>query len=379
MRLTCPNCGAQYEVPDDIIPTSGRDVQCSNCGNTWFQAHPDDIEPAIEAQEEAFDDAAQATDAAASAEVPESEEDVFTEVEPPELSISDEAVSDDFFDDTDDDSDDLDLGGDDWDLEPEQDWASDSAVGSETAAALATFGEDDEAPIETAAPKEDLADLETDAPAEASDAFAEETAPDIADEAEDDESTGGPRQRRGLDAAVADILREEAELETQARAADAPQSLETQGDLGLDDGVDAPRADVADAAASRLRRLRSADDDKAAKSIPTPKETRRDLLPDIEEINSTLRSSTAPQRNPDLGQGKDSRAKRGRGFRLGFALVLLLAVAAVFVYSSNDMLSQNYPAAAPYIEMFMTSANGARVWLDDQMTQLFLKLDQMTG
>ncbi|NSX53850.1 zinc-ribbon domain-containing protein [Parasulfitobacter algicola] len=47
MRLKCPNCKAQYEVSDDVIPEAGRDVQCSNCGNTWFQgpdalAHADD-------------------------------------------------------------------------------------------------------------------------------------------------------------------------------------------------------------------------------------------------------------------------------------------------------------------------------------------------
>ncbi len=42
MRLTCPNCNAQYEVPDEVIPESGRDVQCSNCEKTWFQPkHPD--------------------------------------------------------------------------------------------------------------------------------------------------------------------------------------------------------------------------------------------------------------------------------------------------------------------------------------------------
>jgi predicted Zn finger-like uncharacterized protein len=37
MRLICPNCDAQYEVPDNVIPEAGRDVQCSDCGNTWFQ------------------------------------------------------------------------------------------------------------------------------------------------------------------------------------------------------------------------------------------------------------------------------------------------------------------------------------------------------
>ena len=38
MRLTCPNCTAQYQVPADAIPDNGRDVQCSACEHTWFQA-----------------------------------------------------------------------------------------------------------------------------------------------------------------------------------------------------------------------------------------------------------------------------------------------------------------------------------------------------
>lgn len=37
MRLICPNCGARYDVADDVIPTGGRDVQCSSCTKTWFQ------------------------------------------------------------------------------------------------------------------------------------------------------------------------------------------------------------------------------------------------------------------------------------------------------------------------------------------------------
>lgn len=37
MRLVCPNCGAQYEVDDRVIPDSGRDVQCSACGHAWYQ------------------------------------------------------------------------------------------------------------------------------------------------------------------------------------------------------------------------------------------------------------------------------------------------------------------------------------------------------
>ncbi|PYE84670.1 zinc-ribbon domain-containing protein [Pseudoroseicyclus aestuarii] len=37
MRLICPTCGAQYEVPRDAIPPEGRDVECSNCGAVWLE------------------------------------------------------------------------------------------------------------------------------------------------------------------------------------------------------------------------------------------------------------------------------------------------------------------------------------------------------
>lgn len=36
MRLSCPSCGAKYDVADDAIPEGGRDVQCSNCNHSWF-------------------------------------------------------------------------------------------------------------------------------------------------------------------------------------------------------------------------------------------------------------------------------------------------------------------------------------------------------
>ena len=41
MRLTCPNCDAVYEVPADAVPPEGRDVQCTNCGHSWYQVHPE--------------------------------------------------------------------------------------------------------------------------------------------------------------------------------------------------------------------------------------------------------------------------------------------------------------------------------------------------
>lgn len=40
MRLTCPRCGAQYEIPEAVIPAGGREVECSACSNVWHQPAP---------------------------------------------------------------------------------------------------------------------------------------------------------------------------------------------------------------------------------------------------------------------------------------------------------------------------------------------------
>lgn len=37
MRLICPECEAQYEIADGLIPPEGRDVECSACGHGWHQ------------------------------------------------------------------------------------------------------------------------------------------------------------------------------------------------------------------------------------------------------------------------------------------------------------------------------------------------------
>lgn len=37
MHLVCPNCRAEYVIPDDAIPLSGRDVQCAACTRSWYQ------------------------------------------------------------------------------------------------------------------------------------------------------------------------------------------------------------------------------------------------------------------------------------------------------------------------------------------------------
>lgn len=40
MRIVCPNCTSQYEVSEEAIPETGRDVQCAKCSEIWFQDRP---------------------------------------------------------------------------------------------------------------------------------------------------------------------------------------------------------------------------------------------------------------------------------------------------------------------------------------------------
>ena len=36
MIIQCPNCKKKFEIEDNLIPVSGRLLQCSSCSNKWF-------------------------------------------------------------------------------------------------------------------------------------------------------------------------------------------------------------------------------------------------------------------------------------------------------------------------------------------------------
>lgn len=38
MRLICPQCGAEYDIDAQLIPPTGRKVECSSCGHGWHQS-----------------------------------------------------------------------------------------------------------------------------------------------------------------------------------------------------------------------------------------------------------------------------------------------------------------------------------------------------
>ena len=44
MIIKCENCNKKFDINDDLIPENGRLVKCSNCKNTWFYKHNNEIQ-----------------------------------------------------------------------------------------------------------------------------------------------------------------------------------------------------------------------------------------------------------------------------------------------------------------------------------------------
>ena len=281
MRLICPNCSAQYEVPSEVIPTGGRDVQCSNCGNTWFQNHPDDDPVLAEELNQPVPDAEWQ---------PEIEE-----------------------------------------AEPEPD--PDIAARPEPAAAPEPAAERPPADAE-------------------------------------------PVRRRELDPSIADVLREEAEIEARARAAESG-SLESQPELGLQAPDEDEAARRAREARERMARMRSAQ----TETPPPPAaaaSSQRELLPDIDEINQTLRSSSE-RRAVETPQGRAPIQDTGGGFGRGFVTVLVIFILLATLYVFAPRLAAMVPALEAPLAAYTEAVDGARLWLDRQVTGLLTSLDGMSS
>lgn len=283
MRLICPNCDAQYEVDDNLVPAEGRDVQCSNCATTWFQA-------------------------AAGSEV---------KSDPPPSS---DTPSQDA------------LGDDDGDMS-----ASDEAALAATAAAIAGTAAASPAP---------------------------------------------PSSR--MDPEALNVIHEEVARETRAREADRG-ALETQTDLGLDDTDTEDRAAAARDRMSRSRGLTSHSEiEETTEAVSGEIEevmdsgAKSELLPDIEEINSTLADAPDPALDATedgvnaAGTIKSSR----RGFRLGFGLVFLILAALIALYVFAEPIGERVPPLAEPLAQYRAAVEAGRIWLDGAAQTL---VEQMTG
>ena len=151
--------------------------------------------------------------------------------------------------------------------------------------------------------------------------------------------TAGADKR--IDRTVLDVLRQEAEREIGERRRDRP-GMETQPDLGL---ISHPRPQgtrtTARPAADPFRDQAEGGGTDAGNAQG---ESRRSLLPDVDELSSTLEprsqpQDTAPEAPPEI-------ADRGRDFRRGLSAVLLIAMVLLGLYLLAPGLAEMVPALA---------------------------------
>ncbi len=365
MRLVCPNCGAQYEVDDRVIPDSGRDVQCSACGHGWYQ-----MPKGMTAEEE---------------EEPGSDETASPEEEPAPVASAPEEPA-----------------------EPGPDRAEDEAAEEEPAPEevepkaepepeAEDIAEDTEAPAEDEpAPAPDLPEVAEDAEEEDSiaaaiaaqiatraDDYLPETDTESDTEAEpDSEPFQPPRRPRSIDEGVRSVLREEAQREIEAREAERPRepgAVETQPDLGLD-AATWPEEERRRDARARMAKMRGFEDEPPeadfdlADEAPEPPVQGRDLFPDIEEINSTLDSHNAPANGAE-----PKTEQQGRGFSRGFFLIIFIAALLLTLYLVAPQLANTVPALKPALTIYVDTLNGLRSTLDALLQGVIAQINGFTG
>ena len=94
----------------------------------------------------------------------------------------------------------------------------------------------------------------------------------------------------------------------------------------------------------------------------------RDLFPDIDEINSTLRDTgdrSGQEADASDIDTLDTVPRRRRGTRIGFFGVIAIAAIAAALYANSDQIAGAMPAAAPAVAVFVETVDAGRVWLDD--------------
>lgn len=172
--------------------------------------------------------------------------------------------------------------------------------------------------------------------------------------------------RRSLDPAVRKVLEEEAARERRARAAEAGATpLETQGDLGLDPPAPPSRASE--------RVFGGA----GAAGLAAPKSSRAATLPDIDEINSSLRATAERDPRSEAAARSPEDRSRQRGFRLGFALACSVLVAAVLAYGNAPRLADQFPEMRDPLARYVDRVNGFRAVVDGALGTGAERIDRL--
>lgn len=400
MRLICPKCSAQYEVDDAAIPDSGREVQCSACGDIWFQPGaalaPAPLPLGQPAGTESGDDPVARAISRIVSELetpagPEAPAAPAGREAPPAPVATEQAQP-------------AELPPD-----PDENLAPDDFA--ETAFTETATESDSLSPV---SPEPEAVETEATAakPADPADALAALSAATAALRAalNDGEAEPPAPPRRPLDSNVLSILREEAERETEARRAEGSLD-DAAGDAAKVVALHTPLHD-APASAPRAEPPLT----REAPPAPAPSPTMRGL-PDFSDLNSPdvpLSAETAPgslggaERSADdlppppfppelppelpdaaalastLAAAQDRRdappqeavqaAPQGSGFRTGFFGVLLIAALGTLLYIYAGALAEQVPALKPALDSWVSWVNGGRVWFNRTLIEAIATL-----
>jgi hypothetical protein len=206
----------------------------------------------------------------------------------------------------------------------------------------------------------------------------DEGPPPVLPEAQEDAGL----RRRGLDDTVLEVLREEAAREAAVRRAEAPPPIEVQTDLGLAPPPPPPllSPSVFLAARERFADLSVSPDELTSEDDMQPHPaSRRELFPDIEEINSTLRASSEPRGDESEAETETDVEADRRGFRTGFVMIILIAVLLSLLYAMAPRIVAAVPASEGAMQAYVDGVDWARLGVDAALQSAIQSLRSLSG
>ena len=204
----------------------------------------------------------------------------------------------------------------------------------------------------------------------------DEGPPPVLPEAQEDAGL----RRRGLDDTVLEVLREEAAREAAVRRAEAPPPIEVQTDLGL-----APPPPLLSPSVFLAARERFADPSVSPDELTFEDDTQarpastRELFPDIEEINSTLRASSEPRGDESEAGTETYVGADRRGFRTGFLMIILIAVLLSLLYAMAPRIVAAVPASESAMQAYVDGVDWARLGVDAALQSAIRSLRSLSG
>ena len=387
MRLICPDCGAQYEVPAHVIPDAGRDVQCSACGNTWFQSAEADLPAPDSASQESAghettpqdappQDRSPADTAPPEADLPQADSPMAEAARPaPALPVNLPPADEQGYD-----------------PEVEEDDAptlrsnvpARRRLDPQIAAILKEEAEREQharttaasspAPIAERPPEVPQPESKTDDAPE--DTPRDTEVPEIApvmpqpSEATDAEQAHDATDLTASAAAEAAIVMPSTSLDASTQSSD--QEDEPQDAFAV---ADQPSLDTTADDISTTLADQDYDDARITKeditlSTAAPRDDsdaasqRRSRLPDIEEMSQSWSIVDETDARADEEQALlISQTRRKSGFNFGFFTMIFVAIAAAMIYWRADDIIDYVPQMEPALDLYLDEVDALRGWV----------------